>query len=269
MGSASPPGGRGEEVGPGRHGTAAERYWEVDAARGVAILMVVLYHLVYDLDNFGGYPIESTSGFWRVFADASAFAFVFLAGLSLSLSHARARGKGRTNYFSDYLLRRGAKIFAYGMLITLVFWVLDFGAVVFGILHLIGASIVLSYPFLKLRLPNLLLGLLLVAVGVYLLAAYTGPSGPLGVLLAPFGIEPKGLFMPDYRPLLPWFGVVLLGLFFGNVVYAGRTATGRTQSNTYARPLTLLGKHTLLIYLVHQPVLIATLWALGVIELGF
>ena len=237
----------------------------MDAARGVAILMVVLYHFVYDLDNFGGYPVASTSGFWGAFADASAFAFVFLVGLSLSLSRNRASGGGSAT-FGKYLLVRGSKIFAYGMLITLVFWAMGIGAVVFGILHLIGASIVLAYPFLRLKLPNLVLGLLIMAVGSYLVSAYdAGVTGLSGVLLAPFGIEPEGLYMPDYRPLLPWFGVVLLGLFFGNVVYAKREGTGSVGN---ARPLAFLGRHTLFIYLVHQPVLIATLWALGVIELG-
>jgi uncharacterized membrane protein len=72
----------------------AGRFWEVDAARGVAMIMVVLYHLVYDLDNFAGFGVESTSGFWAIFADASAFAFVFLAGLSLAISFSREREPG-------------------------------------------------------------------------------------------------------------------------------------------------------------------------------
>lgn len=251
---------------PKRPDVVPGRYREVDAARGVAILMVVLYHLIYDLDNFGGYPIESTSGFWGAFADTSAFAFVFLAGLSLALSHTGASGERRAT-FGKHLLLRGSRIFAYGMLTTLVFWVLDLGVVVFGILHLIGASIVLSYPFVRLRLPNLFLGLLIVAVGIYPLGAYGDPSGPAGVLLAPLGIEPQGLSMPDYRPLLPWFGVVLLGLSFGNATYAKRGRPG-TKGNSYAQPLAFLGRHTLLIYLAHQPVLIATLWVLGVAGLG-
>lgn len=66
--------------------TKIPRYWEVDVARGLAMVAVVLYHLIYDLDVLGGYPIESTSGFWGAFADASAAAFVFLAGLSLALA---------------------------------------------------------------------------------------------------------------------------------------------------------------------------------------
>ncbi|WP_166398701.1 heparan-alpha-glucosaminide N-acetyltransferase [Rubrobacter marinus] len=271
-GSANPPAGAREHA----QGKAA-RLWEVDAARGVAILMVVLYHLVYDLDSFGGYPIDSTSGFWGAFADVSAFAFVFLAGLSLALSHARASGEGRANSFGRYLLLRGARIFAYGMLITLVFWALDFGAVVFGILHLIGASIVLSYPFLKLRPSYLaLLGLPIVAAGIYLLATYDASNFGIvvAVLLAPFGIEPIGLSMPDYRPLLPWFGVVLLGLAFGKAAYdtgrPGARTRGETEDPTFAvRSLAFLGRHTLFIYLVHQPVLVAALWVLGVIEPGF
>ncbi len=108
------------------------------------------------------------------------------------------------------------------MLITLVFWVLDLGVVVFGILRLIGASIVLAYPFLRLRWASGLLGLLLVALGAYLQTEHVAVTGSIGILLTPLGIEPEGLFMPDYRPLLPWFGVVLLGLYFGK--YRIRTA---------------------------------------------
>ena len=247
----------------------ASRFWEVDVARGIAIMMVVLYHLMYDLDNLGGYRIESTSGFWKVFADTSAFAFVFLAGLSLSLSYVRASASRRSDreLFGKYL-QRGTRIFSYGILITLVFWALSFGTVIFGILHLIGVSIVLAYPFVKLRLPNLLLGLSVIGVGVYMRSTDVSAAGAAGIFLAPLGVVPEGVFMPDYRPLLPWFGVVLLGLFLGNVVYGkqARKAPPSTEGPAYAKPVGFLGRHTLLIYLVHQPVLITALWAFGVIS---
>ncbi len=231
--------------------------------------MVVLYHLVYDLDKLAGYGIGSTSGFWGIFADASAFAFVFLAGLSLAISHARASAVPRSGseLFGKYL-RRGLRIFSYGMLITLALWALGFGTVIFGILHLIGASIVLAYPFMKLRFLNLFLGVSLIAVGVYMRIKDVSAGGATGIWLAPFGVKPEGLFMPDYRPLLPWFGVVLLGLFFGNVAYRDqRKETSGTEGSVYAKPIAFLGRHTLLIYLVHQPVLIATLLALGIVDL--
>jgi uncharacterized membrane protein len=248
-------------------GEKVRRFWDVDAARGVAMVMVVLYHLVYDLDNFGGYDIESTSGFWAYFADASAFAFVFLVGVSLALSYSRAGA--RRGLFGKYL-RRGSRIFGYGMVVTFVFLAVGYGYVIFGILHLIGVSIVLAYPFMRLRFLNAVLGLAVVAAGAYVQAERLVVGGVAGVLLAPLGVVPQDLFMPDYRPLLPWFGVVLLGLFFGKVVYLlWRKQPPPSRAPRAAAPVAFLGRHTLLIYLIHQPVLIATLWALGVIEFGF
>jgi uncharacterized membrane protein len=75
--------------------------------------------------------------------------------------------------------------------------------------------------------------------------------------------------MPDYRPLLPWFGVVLIGLFAGNALYrSGKALLGRGTAPRAAKPLGLLGRWSLAIYLVHQPVLLATLAALGIVRLG-
>lgn len=253
-------------------GEAARRYWDVDFARGVAMVMVVLYHLVYDLDNFGGYPVASTSGFWAVFADASAAAFVSLAGLSLAISSCREgeAGRGGRDLFAKYLIR-GTKIFGYGMLITLVFLVLGYGYVIFGILQLIGLSVVLAYPFLRLRFASAFAsafgGLAVVGAGIYVGSEQIVVGGPAGVLLAPLGVLPENLFMPDYRPLLPWFGVFLLGLFFGNAAYLPwRRKVPEGAAPPYAAPVALLGRHTLFVYLVHQPLLLAGLWALGIVE---
>lgn len=71
----------GEEPTTRTSAIKEERFWEVDAARGIAILMMVLYHLMYELDTFGGCDIQSTSGFWARFADLTAFSFVFLVGV--------------------------------------------------------------------------------------------------------------------------------------------------------------------------------------------
>ena len=61
------------------------RFWEVDAARGVAIIMMVVYHTTYDLDALGGYDIDATSGNWALFADVTAGLFLFLVGVSLAI----------------------------------------------------------------------------------------------------------------------------------------------------------------------------------------
>jgi uncharacterized membrane protein len=238
----------------------------VDAARGVAIGMMVVYHLMYDLDYFGGYPIESTSGFWARFADATASAFLFLVGVSLAISYARASaGHPGRSLFGKYLLR-GIRIFAYGMALTVVFLVFGMGVVAFGILHLIGVSIILAYPLLRYRFANLFLGLSLLAAGVYMRIEGLSSQSPW---LLPFGVVPENLVMPDYRPLLPWFGVVLLGVFAGNVVYSGgrRPALFAGKAPAVARPLLPLGRNSLFVYLIHQPILIALLAAFGVIQI--
>jgi len=249
--------------GPGTKRSATNkggRFWEVDAARGVAILMMVVYHFTFDLYAFGGYDVDAVTGFWARFADATASLFLFLVGVSLAISGARGGGG-----FRKYLLR-GLRVFGYGMVLTAVFLVFGMGIVAFGILHLIGVSIVLSYPFLKFRFANFVLGVGIFAAGLYL---QTGdPTGSAWLL--PFGVVPEGLAMPDYRPLLPWFGVVLIGLFFGNVVYGdGRHPAGLPASAPIlARPLLPLGRNSLAIYLVHQPVMVVLLAALGVVDLN-
>ncbi|CAN5644233.1 DUF1624 domain-containing protein [soil metagenome] len=233
----------------------------MDAARGVAIVMMVLYHFMYDLDTFGGYNIESTSGFWARFADLTAFSFVFLVGVSLAISYARSEQA----LFGKYLLR-GAKIIGYGMILTLATWMLGMGIIVFGILHLIGTSIILAYPFLRFRLLNLFAGLAIIAAGWYLQTLDLSSESPW---LLPLGVVPEGLFMPDYRPLLPWFGVVLLGVFAGNLAYGGgkRVAGLSWRRPSPARPLVFLGRYSLFIYLIHQPILVGLLAAFGIVNL--
>jgi uncharacterized membrane protein len=247
-------------------GQKPNRFWEVDAARGVAIIMMVVYHTTYDLDALGGYDIRSTSGSWDLFADLTAGLFLFLVGVSLAISRTRTSLSG-WRLFAKYLAR-GLRVLAYGMILTGVFLVLGMGVVAFGILHLIGVSIILAYPFLGLRFTNLILGTLIFATGQYILAqGLTSES----LWLSPFGILPEGVMMPDYRPLLPWFGVVLVGLFFGNLVYRDglRPASQTNHVPMPARPLLPLGRNSLVIYLIHQPVIIAFLALSGIVSLNF
>jgi uncharacterized membrane protein len=257
----------GEEPGTGHSATQkVARFWEVDAARGVAIIMMVAYHTTYDLDALGGYDIDATSGNWALFADATAGLFLFLVGVSLAISWARTSLTG-WRLFGKYLAR-GLRILAYGMILTGVFLILGMGVVAFGILHLIGVSIILAYPFLKLRFTNLVLGTLIFVAGQYVLAQDLISEN---YWLLPFGVVPEGVIMPDYRPLLPWFGVVLIGLFFGNVTYAGgrRPSSPPDKAPTVARPLLPLGRNSLFVYLIHQPIVIALLVLTGIISLNF
>jgi len=238
----------------------------VDAVRGVAIIMMIVYHSTYDLDTLGGYDIQSTTGYWALFADITAGLFLFLVGVSLVISRTRTSLTG-WRLLGKYLAR-SLRILAYGMVLTVVFLALGMGVVAFGILHLIGISIILAYPFLGLRFTNLVLGTLIFAAGQYILAQGLDSQS---FWLLPFGVVPEGVIMPDYRPLLPWFGVVLIGLFFGNVVYGDgrRPAVLEDKAPVLARPLLPPGRNSLSIYLIHQPIIVALLAVTGVVDLNF
>jgi uncharacterized membrane protein len=245
-----------------------ERFWEIDILRGVAVIAMVLYHFSYDLAYFVGL---FDVGFFRSGVGLNTGrmiggTFIFLAGLSLTLSYGRAvvsqppGGTPGGTLFWKYL-GRGLRIFSYGLLITLFTWIfVPNEMIVFGILHLIGASIVLAYPFLRLRLANVALGLICIAVGLYL-----HDFGTTHPWLAWMGIRPN-FFMLDYWPIFPWFGVMLLGLFAGNALYGdvSKQAARTAPRAPLSRPLAFLGRHSLLVYFVHQPILIAALVLLGV-----
>lgn len=224
---------------------------------------MVLYHFSYDLAYFVGL---FDVGFFRHGVGLNAArviggSFIFLAGLSLTLSYRRAAARlpGR-RLFGKYLLR-GIRIFSYGLIITLLTGILlPNEMIVFGILHLIGASIVLAYPFLKLKFPNVVLGVGCIVLGLYLRGFVVGSPW--------LGGRPD-FFMLDYWPVFPWFGVVLLGVFAGNALYGGedKQAASAPSAPAVVRPLTFLGSHSLPVYLVHQPILIAVLVLLGVAEI--
>lgn len=239
------------------------RFWEIDALRGIAVVAMVFYHFSYDLAYFVGlFDVR----FFRhgVGLDAARViggTFTFLAGLSLTLSYARVTESPGQRVSLKYL-GRGVRIFSYGLIITLLTWIfVPRDMIFFGILHMIGASIILAYPFIKLKLPNVLLGAGCIALSLYLRQGFVVESP----WLAWIGGRPSFSTL-DYWPIFPWFGVMLLGIAAGNALYGRRKPIFRTTP-TPLRPLAFLGSHSLPVYLIHQPVLIAALVLLGFTEI--
>jgi len=245
-----------------------ERFWEIDFLRGIAIVIMVVYHLIYNLNYFGQYDINLDSTFWFYVASVTRPVFIFLVGVSLTLSFSKAtkislNGK---KIFLKYLIR-GLKIFSWGLIITLVTWVfLREGCVVFGILHLIGISIILAYPFLRFHSWNLLIGILLIFSGLYLKGlTFNFPW------LVWLGFRPAQFYSVDYFPLLPWFGLVLIGIFFGNLLYpdySRKFQLTNFSSFSVIKIFCFLGEHSLFIYLIHQPLIIALLYLFGMVKVN-
>lgn len=200
----------------------SQRLWEIDTLRGMAVITMIIYHLGWDLYFFGAVKgLDPFHGIWFIIQRYTAISFVLLAGLSLTLQRAGMERKDvpQGKQFVTFL-RRGLWVFGWGMVITLVFWLSGIGAVHFGVLHLIGFSIIAAFPFLRFKWLNLALWALLFVLGGVIIAQQIHLNS---LWLVWLGIYPMFYTADDYFPAIPWFGVVLLGVFFGNLLYpAGR-----------------------------------------------
>ena len=237
---------------------AASRYPEIDMIRGIAILMMILFHTVFDLSFFGVSAVDVSTGFWRYFAFSTATLFLLVVGISLTLSHARASASLSGYRLARKFLCRGAGIFLLGLLVTAGTWLyLKEGFIVFGILHLIGISVMISPLFFRFKIFNIILGLFFIVIGFFL-TTVTGP-----VWLLPLGVHPATFWSVDYEPVFPWTGIVLLGMGLGEYLYPDgmRKFTLPCIPSFFIRPLATLGRHSLIIYLVHQPIIILLLAA--------
>lgn len=246
---------------------SSKRFWEIDVLRGIAIIMMVLYHLSYDLYFLGDFPIKIYSLSWTLFQRTTASLFLLLVGISLTISYSKLKSKYQRKEIFIRNLKRGIKIFLWGAIITIFTFVfLSNGIILFGILHLIGVSIIISFPLLDYKYKNLALGIIVILIGVYL-----GNFRFDTTYLLWLGFEPNSFFSFDYFPILPWYGVVLIGIFVGNLAYPEskrRFSMLDFSGNIVSRGLSYLGKHSLKIYLIHQPLIILLLYALGFANLS-
>ncbi|NPE29199.1 DUF1624 domain-containing protein [Methanococcoides sp. SA1] len=244
-----------------------ERKWEIDLLRGIAITLMVFFHLLYDLDYFGYYDNDVRTGAVFLIGRAAAFLFIFVAGISLTLSFSKQLEMEQTKpQFMKYV-KRGTNIFLWGMAITAGSYIfLREGIIIFGVLHFIGVAIILSYPFLKHRSASLVAAILTILAGIPLRTLTIEQPWLLWV-----GIQPTGFRSYDYFPLIPWFGVMLMGIYTGNVLYPQykrKFILSDISELPHIKVLTYMGKRSLLIYLLHQPILIAILYIMGFADLS-
>lgn len=245
-----------------------DRFPEIDALRGFAILLMVIYHIFFDLDYLGNFDFAVKSGILLIIGRVAAVLFIFTSGISLSLSYSRYKKEtGSGKAFGKYL-KRGFRIFNWGILITFVTWLLvPEATIVFGILHFLGFAIVLGYFFLNTKTINIPIALIVIIIGFILRGISTSVDWFLWI-----GLHSSGFTTLDYFPIFPWFAVFLIGITAGNALYPEyRRTFSFLQETDGFLPMTLVkpGQKSLMIYLVHQPVIIAILYLLGMVKLPF
>ena len=175
----------------------------LDVTRGFAIALMFIYHFCYDLNYFGYIHENFTQDpFWVNFRSIIVTIFLIVMGMSLYFSSYHGLSKKR---FQQRLIL----LIIYSSLVSLSSWIMFPNAMVFfGILHFITVASLLGLLFIRFGIINLFLGLALILTGQIF-------SSPLfdQPLLQWFGLMTKAPFTVDYVPLIPWFGVVLIGMY--------------------------------------------------------
>jgi len=238
--------------GKGKKGSM--RYAELDLARGLAVFFMITYHMFYDLNYFGISSLNPNSGLLLYFGRFTAILFLLIAGISLTISASREDRSSNRWKFIEKFLKRGILILFCAGIVSLGTWIYlgTDGMVIFGILHLIGFSILLAPIYVRGKIVNLFFGLFILIVSPIV----HNLNGPLYLL--PLGIMPDNYYSVDYTPFIPWFAFILIGTSLGDVLYpSGEPCAYIQKLKLNLNPvLTFPGRHSLIIYLLHQPVLL-------------
>ena len=229
-----------------------KRIWELDVLRGVCILGMVVVHLIYDLQTFFSLPFLADSQLFDLIKQWGGVLFLLISGICVTLG--------------SHPVRRGLIVFACGLLcsaVTAGMYFLNMAdksiIIYFGVLHCLGVCMLL-WPLFK-RLPVWALGLLgpgLTVLGLWI-------SGNVVVdfpWLIPLGLVPGDFASSDYFPLLSNLGFFLVGAFLGKTLYRKKeTLLPRVNpANPVLAFFTRLGKWSLPVYLLHQPVITGLLY---------
>lgn len=234
----------------------------MDELRGILILYVVIYHLMFDIHElYRLIDIPWMYSTWmNVLRDIMVGMLMLISGVSCSYS--------RNN------LKRGVRIFLVGCVITVMTAIFSPDhLILFGILHFFGIGIILYSVLKKILLKispiwgtmtslflyfytrNIYYGYL----GIFTPIKYRLPDRILQLkILYPLGFPVEGLSSGDYYPLIPWIFLLFAGAFLGRIIKVSKLPPWVYEE--HSNVLTYIGRHTLVIYLAHQPILYCLLY---------
>ena len=234
----------------------------IDEARGALIILVMVYHLLYDSAMI--FAVKELWGAYRVahiLQPFLPFMFILISGIAFQFS--------RDN------IRRGLLLGAVSIAITLTLWIAaPEYMVVFGILHFLAFAHILFGIIQRLikKIPTKVWIVICALSAVLFVLTYNIQLGYLGIkglftvplpealyqsdALMLFGFHTPDFISSDYNPIIPWIFVFIIGIFLGRYVHK----LPESLKKPHIRPLAFLGRHTLIIYLAHQPILYGILW---------
>lgn len=251
--------------------TVRDRAWELDFLRGIALLMMLFMHMSWDVRyefRADVFSYLETGWFWSFVHPVIVVLFVSVSGICCTLS--------RNN------IKRGLKLLGATLVLFIVtFLITNFLGIecliVFNVLAVLTCGVFLFalIAFIEKKTNananavNVIMGL----IGLYIVICgcnihymdYSTDS----LIFLPIGFEIAGApWMADYMPLFPWLGVFLIGCVIGRICYKDKKTlfAGKGKVITaIARPVEFIGRHSLIIYLVHQPLVYGVLYLIFMI----
>lgn len=225
-------------------------------ARGIAVALMVGYHFCFDLNYFRLAAFDFFHHpFWLAARATIVTLFLLLVGVSLHLATANGLKT------APYLRRLGWLAACAALVSASSYAMFPSSGIFFGVLHFIALASLLGLAFTRFYRVNLIVGLAWIAVG--LLIQHPWFDQPWASWI---GLVTHKPVTEDYVPLFPWFGVVLLGLFLGKTLLRpAHWESLKTYRPTApgSRMLSLAGRHSLAIYMLHQPLLMGLLYLIS------
>lgn len=229
-----------------------DRILAIDFIKGIDIVFMVLFNYSITLDYFNLVEIPSSYLYHSILPISIASIFIFMSGVAAYVSYEKHKDTFTRKYFI-----RGMKLLFFALLITLFTYVfVSPNTIFFGILHFFAVTSFLIPIFMKYNKLNLIAGLSIIISGIYLQQQTFNFS-----YLFWLGFVPKNFTTFDYFPMIPWLGVMLLGVCYGRYVVA-KTAD-ITFVGRFSSAFIFLGKNSLTVYLIHQPILVLLLITFG------
>jgi len=223
-----------------------KRIFEIDFLRFVAIIFMVLYHFAYDVQYYLGKDINFEGLGWTFIGKTSSFLFILVSGISSG--------------FSKDNIRRGIKTFIWGLVVTFVTFIfLKEEYVRFGILHFLGLCMMI-YPFLY-NINSIVL-LILSFISFYL-GLFLKKITVNTFLFLPFGLYYKGFSSIDYFPVFPYISIYIIGI----IIYKSFYKKGITLFKIKVGFIEYISQKSLVIYLIHQPILLGIIYLIKLFRL--
>ena len=255
-------------------GSGIKRFYEIDTIKGIAVILMVVFHFFYLANEMGVHKYNIGSGILYSFAKIAHITFIFMVGINLTISYLRYKEKKKdltkedfSNSYNGKQFKRGLFLLGAGMIMTLLSYLAFKDKYIkFGILHFIGVGVILSIFIVKDK--NLAL---ITSAIVGLLYTVFNNSAFKNIIYDKCQEFPMGCFVSgvanvrysafDHFNLVPYFGLLSFGIFVGHLLYTSKSrnfvTTNKNSSfekykdNIVIKGLSTLGKHSFKIYFAH------------------